>query len=304
NFRRASNLTRLRFALLGAVALVTQPKRFEPLPPGAVDANELKRNRHDATVTWIGHSTLLVQLDGLNILTDPNWSPRTGPLGGRIGVARYTPPRLRHDQLPPIDVVLVSHDHYDHLDQPTVQALAARWHPRFIVPLGLKAWLGARGIGNVDELDWGQSVTIHGVQFVCAPAQHGSGRTALDQGSRLWASWAVIGSQRFYFAGDSGYADHFKMIGEQLGPFDLAALPIGSYTPPVIARPVHMSPEEALQAWSDLHAARFVAIHWGTFSLGEEPYDEPPRRLAEDARHRGINAKALLVLKPGETREW
>src|SRR5262249_16599534 len=155
----------------------------------------------------------------------------TGPLGGRVGVRRYTPPGLSFDQLPPIDVVLISHDHYDHLDEATVRRLAEQWNPRFIVPLGIKAWLADRAVTNVQELDWGESLTVGGGRFVCTPAQHGSGRTPLDQGHRLWASWVVIGSQRFYFGGDSGYADHFALIGQELGPFDLAALPIGSYTP-------------------------------------------------------------------------
>src|SRR5262249_27352142 len=188
-------------------------QRSEPLPAAIVDLPLPWNNHHDATVTWIAHSTVLVQLDGLNILTDPNWSRRTGPLEGRIGVGRHTPPGLTFDQLPPIDVALISHDHYDHLDEPTVRQLAARWNPRSVRPRGIKAWLRARGITNVTELDWGQSLSIKDVRFVCTPAQHGSGRTLFDQGHRLWASWAVIGSQRFYFGGDSGYAAHFKEIG-------------------------------------------------------------------------------------------
>ena len=135
-------------------------------------------------------------------------------------------------------------------------------------------------------------------------AQHFSGRTPVDQGRRLWASWVVLGSKRFYFAGDSGYYRHFKEIGDAHWPFDLAALPIGSYTPPAIARPVHTSPEEALQAWLDLCAARFVAIHWGTFALGREPYDEPPRRLAAEIERRNLDPKAIWILKPGEITHW
>jgi N-acyl-phosphatidylethanolamine-hydrolysing phospholipase D len=126
----------------------------------------------------------------------------------------------------------------------------------------------------------------------------------VDQNRRLWASWAVIGSKRFYFGGDTGYASHFEAIGRALGPFDLAALPIGSYTPPVIAKPVHVSPEEALQAWADLKATRFLAIHWGTFSLGREPADEPPRRLREEADREGLDRRRIWLLKPGEVARW
>ena len=304
NFRRASNWTRTRIAVLGMFSLIGSPRHFAPLSAEDVDTSLLWRNHRNATATWVGHSTVLIQLDGINILTDPNWSPRTGPLQGRIGVRRYTPPGVPFDQLPSIDVALISHDHYDHLDEPTVRRLAARFNTRFLVPLGIKAWMADRGITNVQELDWGESVEIGGVTFVCTPAQHGSGRTMFDQSKRLWASWAVIGTQRFYFGGDTGYASHFKDIGKALGPFDLAALPIGSYTPPMIARPVHMSPEEALQAWFDLRARRFIGIHWGTFSLGQEPYDEPPRRLAEAAESRRLSPDVVRVLKPGETMTW
>ena len=304
NFRRASNLLRTRLAVLSLFSLIGSPRHFEALPAAIVDTALLWSSSRQATATWIGHSTVLVHLDGLNILTDPNWSPRTGLLKGNIGVRRYTPPGLAFEQLPPIDVVLISHDHYDHLDEPTVRRLAGRFNPRFLVPLGIKAWLADRGITNVEELDWGESTVVGDVAFVCTPAQHGSGRTLLDQSRRLWASWAVVGTQRFYFGGDSGYASHYKDIGKELGPFDLAALPIGSYTPPVIARPVHMSPEEALQAWVDLRARRFIGIHWGTFALGQEPYEGPAGRLAEAAEARRLSPDVVRVLKPGETIAW
>ena len=275
-----------------------------PLPLATADVDGLRHNGHEATVTWVGHSTLLVQLDGVNILTDPHWGARSGPFGGRVGVRRYTPPGIAFEDLPPIDVVLISHDHYDHLDEPTVERLAARFRPRFVVPLGIKAWLEDHGIGNAVELDWGESVTYRGLTFVCTPAQHFSGRTPTDQGRRLWASWAVLGSKRFYFGGDSGYFRHFKEIGDAYGPFDLAALAIGSYTPRALTRAVHTSPEEALQAWLDLRAARLVGIHWGTFALADEPYDEPPRRLLAEAARRGVDPGALWVLSPGEVRHW
>jgi L-ascorbate metabolism protein UlaG (beta-lactamase superfamily) len=256
------------------------------------------------TVTWIGHSTVLVRLDGVTILTDPHWGDRAGPLAGRIGVSRYTPPGLAFEDLPPIDVVLVSHDHYDHLDEPTVQRLARAHRPRFVVPLGLRAWLADAGVADVVELDWGESTTVRGLRIVCTPAQHYSGRTPFDQGQRLWASWVVLGRKRFYFAGDSGYYRHFREIGQAFGPFDLAALPIGSYAPRATTRAMHTSPEEALQAWVDLRARRFLGIHWGTFALPHEPADEPPRRLAEAAARRRLPRDAVWTLRPGETRTW
>ncbi len=304
DFRRASNWTRIRFYALGVFSMLNHEHAVVPLSTTVPDVDGFRRNRYAASVTWVGHSTLLVQLDGANFLTDPAWSQRVGPFSGRIGVGRYTPPGIAFEDLPPIDFVLISHDHYDHLDEPTVRRLARAFNPRFVVPLGIKAWLAHRGITNATELDWGESVTVRGLEIVCAPAQHGSGRTLLDSGRRLWASWAVIGSKRFYFAGDSGYSPDFRVIGEQLGPFDLAALPIGSYRPREIAWPVHLSPEEALQAAHDLRSVRFVGIHWGTFRLAREPYDEPPRRLLLEAARLHLDPGSILLPRPGETLAW
>jgi N-acyl-phosphatidylethanolamine-hydrolysing phospholipase D len=302
-YRRASIWLRARSVILGGTWLIGE-HRVAALPLAPHDPARLRPDPSRATVTWIGHSTVLVQLDGVNFLTDPTWADRTGPFGGLVGVSRYTPPGLPFDALPKIDFVLVSHDHYDHLDEPTVRRLARTFDPRFVVPLGLKEWFADRKITNVVELNWGESVTIGGLKVVCTPAQHGSGRTLADQGRRLWASWAVLGSKRFYFGGDTGYYQHFKAIGDALGPFDLAALPIGSYTPRALAHPVHISPEEALQAWSDLRSDKFLGIHWGTFGLAREPYDEPPRRIAEEVARRGLDERRVWIRRPGETVDW
>jgi L-ascorbate metabolism protein UlaG (beta-lactamase superfamily) len=298
-YRRTSLASRI-FSAVFLEGSWLAPPRVAPLTLAAWDPSSLRSGAAQPSVTWIGHATVLVRLDGVAFLTDPTWAERSGPFSGRIGVRRYTPPGIGFDALPPIDFVLISHDHYDHLDEATVRRLAAKFDPVFVVPLGIKAWLAERGIHNAVELNWGESVTISGLRVVCTPAQHASGRTLADQGRRLWASWAVIGSKRFYFAGDTGYSDHFEQIGEALGPFDLAALPIGSYTPHYHLRAVHISPEEALQASLDLRARKLVGIHWGTFRLGREPTDEPPRRLAAEARRRQFDAAAAQVLKPGE----
>ena len=302
-YHRASLWVRARSLIIGGTWLVGE-RRVAALPTVAPDVPALHHNSGRPTVTWIGHSTVLVQLDGVNFLTDPTWAGRSGPFAGFVGVRRYTPPAIAFDDLPRIDFVLISHDHYDHLDEPTVRHLASKFNPRFVVPLGIKKWLADRGITNAVELNWGESVNIKGLTVVCTPAQHGSGRTLVDQGRRLWASWAVLGSKRFYFAGDTGYYRHFKEIGEALGPFDLAALPIGSYTPRALAKPVHMSPEEALQAWGDLRAAKFLGIHWGTFELAREPYDEPPRRIAEEVGRLHLDSANVWILKPGATTAW
>jgi N-acyl-phosphatidylethanolamine-hydrolysing phospholipase D len=302
-YKRASYFARLHSFIVGGTWLVPE-RRVSALPAAVPDLQALRDNHREATVTWVGHSTLLVQLDGVNFLTDPTWAGRSGPFSGLVGVRRYTPAPMRMEDLPPIDFVLISHDHYDHLDEPTVKHLARLYNPRFVVPLGIKAWLADRGITNAVELDWGQSIAFKGLTIVCTPAQHGSGRTLVDQGRRLWSSWAVLGSQRFYFAGDTGYYKHFKEIGDALGPFDLAALPIGSYTPRETAHPVHISPEEALQAWTDLRAARFIGIHWGTFMLAREAYDEPPLRITAEVARRKMDPEVVWIPKPGETLPW
>jgi N-acyl-phosphatidylethanolamine-hydrolysing phospholipase D len=301
---RASSWVRAQHFLSRIGPWLRGEPRVAALTTSTPDVVGLRENGHQATVTWVGHSTLLVQLDGVNFLTDPHWGDRAGPFGGTVGVRRYTPPGIAFEDLPRIDFVLISHDHYDHLDAPTVLRLAETHDPRFVVPLGLKAWLADRGITNAIELDWGETTRVRGLTIVCTPAQHFSGRTVNDQGRRLWSSWAVLGSKRFYFGGDSGYYGHFKEIGDAWGPFDLAALPIGSYTPQRLTRPVHTSPEEALQAWLDLRAARFVGIHWGTFALAQERYDEPAERLRAEVARRGIAPEAIWVLKPGEVRHW
>src|SRR5262245_25505109 len=299
-YTRASYAAQLHSLVFGRGA----PKKLVALPSMVPDLVALRENRTAPAVTWVGHSTLLVQLDGVNFLTDPTWANRSGPFGGLVGVARFTPPPLRIEDLPPIDFVVSSPDHYDHLDEPTVRKLAEIFNPRFVVPLGLGSWLADRKITNVVELDWGESTVVKGLTIVCTPAQHLSGRTLLDQGHRLWSSWAVLGSKRFYFAGDTGYYRHFKDIGDAFGPFDLAALPIGSYTPRELLAPVHISPEEALQAWLDLRASHFVGIHWGTFGLAREAYDEPPKRIAAEIDRRGLDRRAIWILEPGETARW
>ena len=303
DYHRGSYGTRLQSLILGSTWLVSE-HRVAPLPSVAPDLAALRANAQGATVTWIGHATLLVQLDGVSFLTDPTWAKRTGPFSGLVGVGRYTPAPMRIEDVPPIDFVLISHDHYDHLDEPTVRRIARLYDPIFIVPLGIKAWLADRHITRAVELNWGESVTVKGLTIVSTPAQHGSGRTLADQGRRLWSSWAVLGSKRFYFAGDTGYYRHFREIGDALGPFDLAALPIGSYTPREIARPVHISPEEAIQAALDLRAAHFVGIHWGTFGLAREPFDEPPRRIAAEIERLDLDPDIPWILKPGQTARW
>jgi N-acyl-phosphatidylethanolamine-hydrolysing phospholipase D len=263
----------------------------------------------DATVTWVGHSTLLVQMDHLSFLTDPIWSDSPSPVSF-AGPRRFVAPGVAIDDLPPIDFVLVSHNHYDHLDLPTLRILAERRpETRFFVPLGNAALLRSEGIENVAELDWGEVVAFEGVALHCLPAQHWSKRGLGDDRETLWASWAVTGQQRkFYFSGDTGYFEGFEQIGKALGPFDLAAVAIGAYEPQAMMKSSHMDPEEAIRAVVDLDAREAIAIHFGTFDLSDEPLDEPPRRFlaaaGKAARAGEIDAGAAWVFAIGETRRF
>jgi len=278
--------------------------RVANLPTVPNDGAALRANQRDPTVTWIGHSTLLVQLDGVNVLTDPQWSGRASPVSFG-GPRRVTPPGLAFERLPPIHIVVISHDHYDHLDVASVRRLWEVHRPRFVVPLGLRAWLADLGIRDVEELDWWQQRVVRGLTFTCLPAQHFSGRTLWDRNRRLWSGWAVTGRDRkLFFAGDSGYDDVFREIGARLGPFDLAAVPIGAYVPPEIMSWSHTTPQQALRVFADVRGKAFVPIHWGTFDLADEPIEEPPKLLEAEARRLGLGPDRVWIMRHGETRGW
>ncbi len=283
--------------------------RSRPGAPEAVpnDGAFLRENaRHSTpTVTWIGHATLLVQMDHVSFLTDPTWSDTASPVSF-AGPRRYVPPGVALEDLPPIDFVVVSHNHYDHLDVATLRALAQRDpHTRFLVPLGNGDLLRRNGIDDVGELDWGESEEIAGVRVHCLPARHWSKRGLRDDNRALWSSWAVVGPTRsFYHAGDTGWFDGFARIGEVFGGFDLAAVPIGAYEPVAMMHDAHLNPEEAVRAVLALGARRSVGMHFGTFDLTDEPLDEPPRRFRAAAAPEGLAPDSAWVLRIGETRPF
>jgi N-acyl-phosphatidylethanolamine-hydrolysing phospholipase D len=253
-------------------------------------------------ITWVGHSTFLVQMEGVTFLTDPMFSSRASPFSF-MGPRRMVPPGVPPDALPKIDFALLSHDHYDHADLASVRWLARRG-VRFVVPLGLAQWIRSAG-GEAIELDWWQGTQLGGMRIHCVPAQHFSGRSLRDHRRRLWAGWVVTGpTRRFYYAGDTGYSADFKAIGERLGPIDLAAVPIGAYLPAAMMHHVHTTPEEALQIAQDVKARRAVAMHFGTFDLSDEPLTEPPQRFRAEAERLRLGPERAWVLKIGETRDW
>lgn len=259
-------------------------------------------SRSPATLTWVGHSTLLVSLAGVTFLTDPIWSNTASPFP--FGPRRYVEPPMSLEELPHVDFVVVSHNHYDHMDINSLKALS-RAGSRIFVPLANAHILKAAGIEAVAELDWWDSATVGNVTVHCVPARHWSRRTVLDRNRSLWSGWVVSGAgKRFYFAGDTAAFAGFAEIGRRLGPFDMAALPIGAYSPPEMMAASHLTPEEAVDAAVALRTRRSVAVHFGTFDLSDEPLDEPPRRFlaASVAAARGSQRDWVLAI--GETRSW
>jgi N-acyl-phosphatidylethanolamine-hydrolysing phospholipase D len=263
------------------------------------------------TATWIGHSTILLQMGGLNVLTDPMFSQRAFPMQW-LGPRRVMDPGVPLERLPPLDVVLLSHNHYDHLDKPSVQRLAGSHRDAaWIVPLELGRYVRGWGVKQIVELDWWQHTEVRGLRVTSTPARHFSARRLGDRCKTLWSSYALeTAGGRAYFAGDTAYHPQFREIGARCGPFDFVMLPIGAYDPRWFMHVMHVDPEEAAQAYVELTASAGVspplmlAIHWGTFRLTDEPMDEPPRRATAAWRQRGLDESRLWVAKFGETRRW
>jgi N-acyl-phosphatidylethanolamine-hydrolysing phospholipase D len=263
-------------------------------------------------ITSVGHATFLIQIGGHNVLTDPMWSERASPVGF-AGPRRLVPPGIAFKALPPIDVVLLSHNHYDHLDDRTVRRLVSHHpHAHWLTPLGLGPFLLRRGARDVVECDWWDETRVGSLAIGCTPAQHFSARGFGDRNRTLWCGWSVgAPARRLFFAGDSGYHPQFTAIGERFGPFDAALMPIGAYEPRWFMRPVHMNPEEAVRAFQDLQRSHLsssgrpnvmVGMHWGTFKLTDEPMDEPPARARSAWQAAGLESVNLWLPIPGESR--
>jgi L-ascorbate metabolism protein UlaG (beta-lactamase superfamily) len=272
-------------APLGTIPVVTRTARDYATPP----ASGLR-------ATWIGWASVLVEIDGRVVLTDPIWSERCSP-STLIGPKRFHPPPIALADLPPVDAVVISHDHYDHLDMATIRTLASRG-THFVVPLGVGAHLERWGVAadRIHELDWNESLQRNGLTFTATPARHYSGRNPRHGNETLWASWVVKGPRhRIFFSGDSGYSDRFRAIGAEHGPFDLALIKIGASDPSW--SDIHMTPEEAVQVSRDVRAGVMLPVHWATFNLAFHAWRDPVDRAVAAAAKSGV---ALVVPRPGE----
>ncbi len=267
-------------------------------PPAQVSADEV-------AFTFVGQATYLIRTPDLVLLTDPIFSERASPFSF-AGPRRVRPPGVALDQLPPIDIILLSHNHYDHMDLRSLRELQARWHAPIVTGLGNGAYLARKGIPGAIELDWWQQAEPKsGVRVTYVPAQHWSSRTMRDRRRMLWGGFVVeTGPSRIYFAGDTGFFGGFSEIRSRCGPPDVALLPIGAYEPRWFMKSQHMNPAEAVEAHRAVGAGRSLGMHWGTFQLTDEGIDEPLRALDLAKAAAGLDAEAFLAPAPGETVLW
>ncbi len=264
------------------------PSKPGPQPAERVAGSEL-------VVTFIQHATALLQTGGRNILTDPVWSERVGPFS-RFGPKRHRAPGIRFEDLPPIDCILISHNHYDHFDKATLRRLWKRDRPAVFCPLGLGVLLRKLGYTDVHEMDWWEAQSWGGFEVHCVPAQHFSARTPFDRNRTLWCGWVVqSGGEQVYCAGDTGFGPLFAAIAERFSAIRLALLPIGAFRPEWFMGPIHMTPEQAVEAHEIVRAAVSVAIHYGTFVLADDGLEEPAEQLRLALENRKPPAPFLLL---------
>jgi L-ascorbate metabolism protein UlaG (beta-lactamase superfamily) len=270
--------------------------------PAKLALKNYQQLKNKNTITWLGHSTFLIKLNGKTILTDPFLTDYASPFEG-IGPKRYTPPGIAIADLPSIDIVLISHDHYDHCDTKAIKQLPNKKNIQVVVPLRLGKLFKKLGLKHVHELNWYESWAYEGITIHALPAYHYSKRNLFTRNKSLWAAYAIEGhNKNIYFSGDTGYGSIFHDLGKKYGPFDYALLSIGSYDPPKYMLAGHLSPEQAVKVGQDLRAKTLVAMHWGTVILSDEPPLEPPLRFYHAAQSANYDYEAIWVLNIGETR--
>ena len=277
------------------------------IPPASMQAQPAQGLR----AIWLGHSSVYIELDGLRLLVDPVFSNHASPFSG-IGPKRYHALPISMADLPEIDAVMISHDHYDHLDMGMVQYLSSQG-THFFVPLNVGAHLEAWEIpeSQITELDWWESAETGGLTIICTPAQHYSGRRIFDYKETLWSSWSVLGSEyRFFYSGDTGFSDHFQQIGDRLGPFDLSIIKIGLYGPGASWIYSQMDPEDAVKAHLAVQARRMLPVHWGTFNIAFHDWDEPIKRAVKAAEEKDVDlvtpriGEVVIAGEPFSSHSW
>jgi L-ascorbate metabolism protein UlaG (beta-lactamase superfamily) len=277
------------------------------IPPASLQTQPSPRLR----AIWLGHSSVYMELDGLRLLLDPVFSDYASPVDG-IGPKRFHPPPIAITDLPDIDAVMISHDHYDHLDMRTIQYLSSKG-THFFVPLGVGSHLDEWNIPErqITELDWWESTKLKTLTLVCTPAQHYSSRGIFDYKETLWSSWSVIGPKhRVFYSGDTGFSNHFQKIGNQLGPFDLSIIKIGQYGPGASWIYSHMDPEQAIEAHLAVRARRMLPVSWGTFNIAFHDWDEPIKRAVKAAKKRNVElvtprvGEAVIAREPFNSHSW
>ena len=288
-------------------------KRVDPQPTGVIPVTDIDQGawtnlgEDDFQYAWLGHSSLLVAMEGRLILSDPVFEDRASPISW-MGPKRFHPSPVTARSLPPLDAILITHDHYDHLEEPTIRKLAPKTG-LFLVPLGVGALLEQWGVpkDKIAEMDWWETRKIGSLTFTTTPAVHYASRGLFDLNQRLWASWAVTGAhKRIFISGDSGYFDGFKQVGRELGPMDVTFLKIGAYNDKGTWRKGHMTPEEAVAEHIDLSGGVMVPHHWATFDLGLHSWHEPMERALAEAGRLGVDMatpRVGQVVRPGEKTE-
>ena len=262
--------------------------------------NSLDSNK----IIWLGHASFLIKISGKTILTDPFFSEYASPVSW-AGPRRFVPPGISIENLPSINIIIISHNHYDHLDDKTIRGIKEKERIHVIVPLGLKDFFLERGYTIVSELDWKESISFDDLEITSLPSVHNSGRSTDDKNQALWAAWAIKSMAcKILFVGDTGYSETiFKNIGNQRGQFDYAILPIGAYEPREVMWMSHITPEEAVTIGKEVMANILIASHWGTINLSDEPTFEPPQRFKDAGEKNGFLEESLWIMKIGETRE-
>ncbi len=271
---------------------------YGPAPETNPDPQKLK-------ITFVNHSTFLIQYKGLNILTDPVWSQRTSPFQF-AGPERMRPPGIKFEDLPKIDLILISHNHYDHLDANTMRKLAAKFNPKVISPLGISAFVKKLGFENTKDLDWWEISSFQELRITAVPAQHFSGRGMFDKNATLWAGYVIQSDQKnIYFAGDTGYDKNiFREIGRHFDSMDLAMIPIGAYKPRWFMSPIHVDPNEALGIHKDVNSKKSIAMHFGTFPLADDGQNDPIADLQKGLSELQIDQDDFIIPKEGEGKYY